>query len=147
MTDFFYCPTNNGFYNTDVYAPEHMPSGVIAISKERYIGLRDGQSGLKRIALGADGVPALVDVVVDSDELAANTERYWRDTEIERVKWLRERHRDELEMSASTSLNRDQYSELLIYLQLLRDWPQTDNFPDQGFRPLKPGWIAERTIA
>jgi hypothetical protein len=82
MTDFFYCPTNNGFYNTDVYAPEHMPTDVIAISKERYIELRDGQSGLKLIVVDSSGMPVLADVapaVVDYVALVAST-RYERET-------------------------------------------------------------------
>ncbi|WP_248915876.1 phage tail assembly chaperone [Pseudomonas moorei] len=144
MTTFYYSPSVNGFYNSDVYAAENLPLDAISLSKERYEELRDGQSGVKRIALNANGVPALVDVVVDDEQMAANRERYWRDTEIARIQWLRERHRDELELSSPTSLTAEQYVELLAYLQLLRDWPQSDNFPDQDFRPVKPEWIVEQ---
>lgn len=145
MTNFYYSPSANGFYNSDVYASEHLPLDAIGISKERYEELRDGQSGLKRIALDADGIPALIDVAVNADELAANRERNWRDSEIVRVQWLRERHRDELELSSPTSLSAEQYSELLTYLQLLRDWPQSLDFPVQELRPAQPSWLFELT--
>lgn len=145
MTNFYYSPSVKGFYNTDVYASEHLPLDAIEISKARYEELRDGQSGLKRIALDADGIPALVDVVVDNEEMAASRERYWRDSEIARIQWLRERHRDELELSSPTSLSAEQYSELLTYLQLLRDWPQSLDFPVQELRPARPSWLIELT--
>ena len=76
----------------------------------------------------------------------ANAERRWRDGELESVKWMRERHRDELELGGSTSLTTDQYGELLAYMQALRDWPQAAKFPTQKYRPKKPGWIDQQTL-
>ncbi|NVZ49428.1 phage tail protein [Pseudomonas sp. B6002] len=69
-------------------------------------------------------------------------EREWRDVQIESVKWLRERHRDEADMALNTKLNDAQFSELLVYLQQLRDWPQAAEFPSMDKRPAAPGWIA-----
>ena len=71
-------------------------------------------------------------------------ERQWRDGEIEAIKWLRERHRDQLDLSLPTTLTATQFVELLDYLQLLRDWPQAKSFPDQKYRPTIPAWIAEQ---
>ncbi|OPB02577.1 hypothetical protein BFW89_15255 [Pseudomonas synxantha] len=76
----------------------------------------------------------------------ANAERRWRDGELESVKWMRERHRDELELASATSLTTDQYGELLAYMQSLRDWPQSTKFPTQKYRPKKPGWIDQQTL-
>lgn len=73
------------------------------------------------------------------------SERAWRDAEIESVKWLRERHRDEVDSDRPTTLTVQQSGELLDYVQALRDWPQTTKFPVQKYRPKKPGWIAEQT--
>lgn len=72
----------------------------------------------------------------------ATIERQWRDGEIESIKWLRERHRDQLDLTVETTLNGDQFAQLLSYLQLLRDWPQAPDFPDTKSRPIAPGWIS-----
>ncbi|QUW64401.1 phage tail protein [Pseudomonas synxantha] len=72
-------------------------------------------------------------------------ERAWRDVEIESVKWLRERHRDEVDSARPTTLTVEQSGELLDYVQALRDWPQSPKFPVQKYRPKKPGWIAEKS--
>ncbi|MDP9524719.1 phage tail assembly chaperone [Pseudomonas protegens] len=70
--------------------------------------------------------------------------RTWRDGEIERVKWLRERHRDEIDRNRSTTLSGEQFGQLLDYIQALRDWPQSADFPDVQHRPAAPPWIAEQ---
>ncbi|RXU70115.1 hypothetical protein CW358_02535 [Pseudomonas protegens] len=72
-------------------------------------------------------------------------ERAWRYGEIERAKWLRERHRDEQDLGVSTTLTAEQFSELLGYLKALRDWPQSPDFPQIEHRPVAPPWIAEQT--
>ena len=72
-------------------------------------------------------------------------ERSWRDAEIESVKWLRERHRDEVDSARPTSLTPEQSGELLDYVQALRDWPQSAKFPAQKYRPKKPDWIDQQT--
>lgn len=73
---------------------------------------------------------------------AKSDERRWRDVELDGVKWLRERHRDEIELAAPTTLTPDEYSELLAYIQRLRDWPASEDFPSPDHRPAKPEWIA-----
>ncbi|NBF12839.1 hypothetical protein GV818_29765 [Pseudomonas sp. Fl4BN1] len=69
-------------------------------------------------------------------------ERAWRDSEMASVMWLRERHRDQLEIG-KTTLTRAQFSDLLTYIQALRDWPQSTVFPDTQRRPDRPAWIVE----
>ncbi|QXH57432.1 MULTISPECIES: phage tail assembly chaperone [Pseudomonas] len=71
------------------------------------------------------------------------TERTWRDAAVNDVLWLRERHRDELDMQRSTTLTGERFTELLAYLQALRDWPQSEAFPDRASRPLEPVWVQE----
>ncbi|WP_262378193.1 phage tail assembly chaperone [Pseudomonas sp. WS 5532] len=143
MTKYYYGPSSKGFYNTDVHSKEQIPADAVGISNSLYETLRDGQSGLKRIEIDKDGMPALVDVADQDDERAADEERYWRDTEIESIKWLRERHRDETEQAQKNTLTVDQYKELLAYIQTLRDWPQLEGFPGAEHRPVAPPWIAE----
>jgi hypothetical protein len=78
----YYCDSEKAFYNTAVHASGQIPLNAIAISKALYETLRDGQSGLKRIGLDANGAPALLDVAVpaiDYAELIAN-KRYEQET-------------------------------------------------------------------
>jgi len=69
--------------------------------------------------------------------------RQWRDGEIEIVKWLRERHRDEVDSQRPTTLTVEQSGELLDYMQALRDWPKDAGFPAVTSRPVPPAWIAD----
>lgn len=72
-------------------------------------------------------------------------ERAWRDASIASVNWLRDRHRDEIELGIPTALTADQFGGLLAYVQLLRDWPQSPDFPDSEHRPVAPAWIADQS--
>lgn len=72
-------------------------------------------------------------------------EREWRNVQVEGLKWLRERHRDEQDLQRETTLSGEQFGELLDYLQALRDWPQSEQFPVLEHRPITPTWIADQT--
>lgn len=75
-----------------------------------------------------------------AEEIAAD-EREWRDRELASVAWLRERHRDQVEIGGGTTLTAEQFQELLVYMQALRDWPQSEQFPVIEHRPVVPSWI------
>lgn len=75
----------------------------------------------------------------------AAQEREWRDGELSSLLWLRERHRDQSEIGSDTTLTKEQFNELLVYMQSLRDWPQSPDFPDIEQRPVPPAWIVEQT--
>lgn len=91
-----------------------------------------------------DGKAWVVDEDLHKASLAA-AERLWRYAEIERVKWLRERHRDEVDSARPTTLTAKQFGELLDYVQALRDWPVAAAFPQVEGRPVPPEWIAQQT--
>lgn len=74
----------------------------------------------------------------------AENERLWRDGVIADIRWLRERHRDEQDLQQEPTLTADQFGELLAYLQQLRYWPQSPDFPDSEQRPVAPAWIADQ---
>lgn len=137
-------PSTQGLYNTRTYPKAQLPSDVVEITEEQFWYLLKGQNAGKVMAVDTAGQPTLIDPVTGPDELARQ-ERFRRDSELERVKWLRERHRDELELSMSPSLTSDQYSQLLTYMQQLREWPQSPDFPDPAHRPVAPGWIESET--
>ncbi|MCE4058467.1 phage tail assembly chaperone [Pseudomonas sp. Au-Pse12] len=97
------------------------------------------------IVKGKNGMPELGPrPPAPPDQLMAR-ERRWRDAELAAVMWLRERHRDQLEIEAPVTLTGEQFKELLLYMQALRDWPQSADFPDVQRRPSAPPWIAEQT--
>lgn len=53
--------------------------------------------------------------------------------------WLSIRHRDQVDAEQPTSLTADQYAELLVYRQALRDWPASGDYGEAY--PMKPGWL------
>jgi hypothetical protein len=115
---------------------QRLPDGVFI---PQDIGNTDWVSYLEWVEKGGKTLP------LSTPEEDAATERRWRDGELESVKWLRERHRDEVELGGATSLTADQYGELLAYMQSLRDWPQATKFPGTKYRPIRPGWIDQQT--
>lgn len=119
-----------------------IPKSATEVDEEMWVRLLNETDGVW--TLGADGVITKEPLPVVEPDYAA-IERQWRDGEIEAIKWLRERHRDQLDLSLPTTLTTAQFTELLDYLQLLRYWPQAKKFPDQKYRPVAPGWISDQT--
>lgn len=100
--------------------------GVIAEDDPRYLAFLEAIAAI---------------YAVDPDAV----ERAWRDAEIVRVAWVRDRHRDEVELAVTTTITAEQYTELLAYIRALRDWPAGAEFPAVDHRPPVPEWIAEQT--
>lgn len=135
----FYSQSTGCTYLEGLHA--QMPEDAVQITQERLLSvLGDPEPGKVR---GHDesGLPILMD---PPPAMLENAERNWRDSEIERVQWLRERHRDQLEMDQQPTLMPEQFSELLTYLRNLRDWPQSPDFPSADGRPATPAWIVEQ---
>lgn len=124
-----------------------IPGDAVSISDERYDAvIANPQEGKVR-SHDAQGLPVLIDppvIELTAEDLAAN-ERAWRDAEVSSTEWLVTRHRDEQDMQLATTLTAEQFAELLVYRQALRDWPQSEAFPDTAQRPVAPPWIAEQT--
>lgn len=64
--------------------------------------------------------------------------RSFRDARLSAVRWMRERHADELELGNGTSLTPEQYTALLTYIQALRDLPSQPGAPWDGGGELTP---------
>ncbi|CAH0289618.1 hypothetical protein ABH908_005172 [Pseudomonas frederiksbergensis] len=119
-----------------------MPEDAKPIAEEHYQAVLANPVPGKVRGHDADGLPMLVD---PSPEDLAATERAWRNCEILRVQWIRDRYRDEQELSRPPSITSEQYSGLLDYMQMLRDWPEQQEFPAEQFRPVPPAWIVKQT--
>ena len=135
----FYSLTTQTTYLEGLHST--MPSDAKEISEERYLEVLANPAPGKVRGHDAEGMPILID---PPPETLAVLERAWRDGEILRVQWIRDRHRDERELERPTTITTEQYAGLLDYMQALRDWPQSADFPDSWLRPLSPGWIAEQ---
>lgn len=70
------------------------------------------------------------------------SERAWRDGLLGGLFAPRDRHRDEVDLGIATTLTPEQFAELLAYIQQLRDWPQSEQFPHVEYRPSPPAWLA-----
>jgi hypothetical protein len=142
MSIFYHAPSR-GFFNTATHSVKNIPADAVEISPALHAQLLAGEYAGKVIQLDKNGQPELVEAQADPDTELVR-ERAWRDAEIESIKWLRERHRDELEFASKTTLDGEQYQALMTYLQQLRDWPVTKGFPDVAARPARPAWIADQ---
>ncbi|QZI69556.1 phage tail assembly chaperone [Pseudomonas protegens] len=121
-----------------------IPEDAIEISDALYLAVIGNPAPGKIRAHDERGLPYLVDAPVVERDLSVE-ERIWRDADLTSVMWLRERHRDQLEIGTATTLTGEQFKELLVYMQSLRDWPQSPDFPQAEYRPVAPSWIAEQT--
>lgn len=138
----FYSQSTGTTYLSGVHA--QIPSDAIEISEALYLSVIGNPEPGKVRAHDERGLPYLIDAPQPVLDLALQ-ERAWRDEELLAVMWLRERHRDQLEIAGPATLSTEQFSELLVYMQALRDWPQSPDFPDNQHRPVAPSWIAEQT--
>jgi hypothetical protein len=136
----FYSQTTQTTYLEDLH--KTMPSDAKEISEARYLEVLANPAPDKVRGHDAEGLPILVDLPPES---WAALERGWRDGEILRVQWLRDRHRDEQDLSRATTLSAAQFVALLSYVQSLRDWPENSDFPVEQARPVPPDWIASQT--
>jgi hypothetical protein len=139
----FYSPSHNGMFNDVVYG-KSLPKDAVLIPSERVNEILEGLGMQKTLVVGDEGLLVLVDPVPiePTIEQLAAAERAWRDAEVLRISWLRDRHRDQVDTSDATTLTPEQFNELLVYMQALRDWPQSADFPVIERRPIAPDWIA-----
>lgn len=116
-----------------------MPADAKVITEERYLEVIGNPAPGMLRSHDADGLPILID---PPPEVLAIVARAWRDVEITRVQWIRDRHRDEQDLGREMTITAEQFASLLDYMQLLRDWPESPNFPAEDSRPPCPDWIA-----
>ncbi|WP_413791976.1 MULTISPECIES: tail fiber assembly protein [unclassified Pseudomonas] len=136
----FYSPSTGSTYLDSIHA--ETPEDAVFITEDRFLRVIANPEPGKIRSHDHEGLPILIDPPPATAEELASAERMWRDARIESVRWLRERHQDEVDSARPTTLTGDQLRELLDYVQALRDWPQTPYFPNLERRPVAPLWIA-----
>ncbi|WP_330213592.1 hypothetical protein [Pseudomonas sp. Z18(2022)] len=140
----FYSPSERGFFDTALNSKKQIPTDAVAVTEPQRRDLLAGISRGLLAQVSEDGSLELVEPPVDPDAVAL-AERAWRDGVLTSAAWLRDRHRDQLEISAPTTLTAEQFEGLLVFMQALRNWPQSPDFPDSNRRPVAPSWIIEQT--
>lgn len=78
---------------------------------------------------------------------AKSTEQNWRDNQLRLLTAMRNRHKDQLEIEAETTLSDDEYKSLLHYMQALRDWSKSEYFPDTSKRPEVEDWLTTALLS
>ncbi len=135
----FYSRTTGCTYLEGIHGS--MPEDAVRISEDRYMAVIASPALGKVRDHDAEGLPLLIDPPPLSSEDLAEVERRWRDHALSTLVWLRDRHRDQLEIGAATTLTPEQFTELLEHMQQLRDWPQSEAFPDSSARPVPPAFL------
>ena len=123
-----------------------IPGDALEISDECFNAVIGSPEPGKIRSHNDKGLPILIDPPPLTQDQRQEQERQWRDAELASHQWLRDRHRDEQDLQRDTTLTTEQFTELLGYLQALRDWPQAELFPDFRERPASPSWIAEQHL-
>lgn len=141
----FYSPSEKGFFDTSFHSKTQIPTDAIAITEAQRKEFVAAMSQGQLVHVASAGVLELVAAPVDP-AAPARAERTWRDGILASMVWLRDRHRDQLEIGSPTSLTTEQFAELLVFMQALRDWPQSSSFPDTDQRPTTPEWILELAL-
>lgn len=130
--------------NTFSFSPTN--NGGVKVDDAYYMQLLTQNSkGLGVIGRDAEGSPTLSVLPPPTDAVLAEQERRWRDVALASAAGLRDRHRDQLEIEVDTALSDEQFKELLVYMQALRDWPQSPDFPVSAHRPVAPAWVDAQT--
>jgi hypothetical protein len=130
-----------GRYDSAVHA--EIPDGAIVLADNLWFATINEQDGVWA-RVGDEVMKLPIPELIQDVSALIEAARNWRDGEITRVDWVRDRHRDEVELGGATSITAERYTELLGYIQQLRDWPLSEGFPDASSRPDAPEWIASQ---
>ena len=133
----FFSPTTGAFYD-DGFWDAPMPQDATEVSPERHGELLEAVSVGKLVQAGADGLPVAVEAPAPPIESLAALARRRRDREIESLRWLRERHRDEGAIGLTTTLTAEDFRLVLDHIQDLRDLPDQPGFPETIDWPVLP---------
>lgn len=135
----FYSQSTGCSYLSGLHAT--MPSDVVPITEERFLSVIGNPEHGKIRSHDPDGLPILIDPLPPTTEELAVIARDWRDREISTTQWLVDRNRDQVAAGILLTLSSDQYSELMVFRQALRDWPMSEGFPGEESKPVAPAWL------
>lgn len=146
MTTYYFSPSRLAFYPEslrDVYeaSPQGWPEDGVEVSPELYEQLYSEHMQGRVFCAGPGGEPMTKEPDPPTSAQLAATERAWRGSQLDATDALVQRHRDQIEDGAPTTLSAAQYQEVQGYRRALRDWPETQGFPSAELRPTAPTWL------
>lgn len=136
---YYFSPQTSGFYHSDLHGA-NIPADAFELSEGEYCALVSNAPTGTVLSLNSKGRPERVVLAGQTTDAA---ERFWRDKALDRTQWLVLRDAEELEMGEGTTLHTEEFKELLVYRQALRDWPNQPDFPDARSRPVEPDWLED----
>jgi len=128
MTKVYYDPISKGFYQDDIHRT--IPSSSVEISDELRWELLDEVSSGKEIVF-KDGI-LTSETVVATYQNVVDSERLWRDSELQYADIELYKVQDSDSKAVST------VAAWREYRKLLRSWPEHPKFPDTKYRPNSP---------
>lgn len=137
----YYSPGTNAFYAADLW-PHPLPADAVQVTDEDYAALQARVSEGGWIVADDTGRPTVIapDLSVSAEALAAMARRR-RDAAIAKVRWMIERHTDEVALGIAPSLASAEFITLLQHVQALRDVPSQSGFPAAITWPEPPAFI------
>lgn len=139
----YFAKSTGGFYDYSINPACQIPADAVEITEEQHAELLAAQSAGKIITSDANGNPIAIDPQSPSADQLADQARAQRDQLVRNTQWLVQRHHDQLEIGAATTLSADQFKELQVYRQALRDVPLQQGFPASISWPALPEFAQE----
>jgi hypothetical protein len=125
----FFSGATGAFYDDGLWSAD-LPADIVEVTPQDHAVLMAAVSAGKILQAGPDGAPAAVDPPSPSVETLAAWARRRRDAEIAGLRYLVERHRDELALGLTTTLTAEDFRLVLEHIQALRDVPEQAGFPE-----------------
>jgi Phage tail assembly chaperone protein len=125
----FFSGATGAFYDDGLWSAD-LPADIVEVTPQVHAVLMAAVSAGKILQAGPDGAPAAVDPPSPSMETLAAWARRRRDAEIAGLRYLVERHRDELALGLTTTLTAEDFRLVLEHIQALRDVPEQAGFPE-----------------
>lgn len=88
---------------------------------------------------GGTFTPYDEDVIVEADP--ALLAKIWIETSLTTSESLVSQYRDARDLGEAPPITADQFSELLTWRRVVREWPQAAGYPADASRPTTPDWF------
>ncbi|MBK0060425.1 MULTISPECIES: phage tail assembly chaperone [Pseudomonas] len=141
----YYSKTTGTTYLEGIHAD--IPMDAVTISEDLFRAIICNPPPDKLRAHDQHGLPVLIDPPAPTLEQSSNAERLWRNLQLQTSQWLVARHVEQQELNLAPTLTPSQFAELLRYRQALREWPESEGFPDDSLRPLTPSFVESESAA
>lgn len=124
----FFSAATGAFYDLEIW-PHDLPDDAVAITADDHAALLAAGSAGMVITADEQGAPVASEPPPPSEDTLSTQARRRRDAAIGDVRWLIDRHRDELALGLTPTLLHEDYLLVLEHVQALRDISSQSGFP------------------